>query len=152
MLIYVFVDIDRPLRDRLNGAISGAVARNLDRELDYLIPRRFQCYYVYNRYRSFYIGYAGMKDMLGSNFENYWKLLTIQIGSKPFLQLNVSHNSMLINVVMSYPGNDQCASCAQGDVSDYSVEKYGEYLSAAVDRIKQNVPRVIVNICKRYAA
>lgn len=47
-----------------------------------------------------------------------------------------------------YIGNDQCASCAQGDVSDYSVEKYGEYVSAAVDRIKQNVPRVIVNICK----
>lgn len=50
-----------------------------------------------------------------------------------------------------YIGNDQCASCAQGDVSDYSVEKYGEYVSAAVDRIKQNVPRVIVNICKHVA-
>ena len=33
--------IDRPLRDRLNAAISGGVARNLDRELDYLIPRTY---------------------------------------------------------------------------------------------------------------
>lgn len=37
--------IDRPLRDRLNGAISGAVARNLDRELDYLIPRMYLYHY-----------------------------------------------------------------------------------------------------------
>lgn len=33
--------LDRPLRDNLNAGQSGAVAMNLDFELDYLIPRMY---------------------------------------------------------------------------------------------------------------
>lgn len=33
--------IDRPLIDNLNAAQSGAINYNLDHELDYLIPRKF---------------------------------------------------------------------------------------------------------------
>lgn len=33
--------VDYPLRDSLNAAQSGAVAMNLDYELEYLIPRKY---------------------------------------------------------------------------------------------------------------
>ncbi|KAF1799439.1 hypothetical protein V8B55DRAFT_1579453, partial [Mucor lusitanicus] len=52
----------RPLRDNLNAGQSGAVAMNLDYELDYLIPR--------------------MKSyILSTSYKNDWKFITIQIGS-----------------------------------------------------------------------
>ncbi|KAI9496151.1 hypothetical protein BDB00DRAFT_810723 [Zychaea mexicana] len=91
----------RPLRDRLNAAISGSMAINLDRQLDYLITR--------------------MKTMIGVNFHRDWKMITIQVGS-----------------------NDQCASCA--GALDVSPEAYGNYVSAALERIRDNIPRVIVNL------
>ncbi|KAI9268040.1 hypothetical protein BDA99DRAFT_461454 [Phascolomyces articulosus] len=91
----------RPLNDRLNAAISGSMAMNLDRQLDYLITR--------------------MKTMIGVNFNQHWKLLTIQIGS-----------------------NDQCASC--NGVLDLSPDAYGKHISTALERIKSSIPRVIVNL------
>lgn len=46
-------------------------------------------------------------------------------------------------------GNDQCASC--GDNADsVTAEKYGQYVSDAVARIKSSVPRVIVNLRKCF--
>ncbi|KAG1176305.1 hypothetical protein G6F70_005555 [Rhizopus microsporus] len=53
----------RPLIDNLNGAQSGAIAMNLDYELDYLIPRM----------KSYF-----KKD---EDFKKAWKFITIQIGS-----------------------------------------------------------------------
>ncbi|CDS07588.1 hypothetical protein LRAMOSA01537 [Lichtheimia ramosa] len=50
-----------PNKDVLNAALSGAIAMNLDNELDYLIRR--------------------MKAMKNVNFSNDWKMITIQIGS-----------------------------------------------------------------------
>ncbi|KAI8364311.1 hypothetical protein EDC96DRAFT_608660 [Choanephora cucurbitarum] len=47
--------------DQLNAAISGATARDLDYELDYLINQ--------------------MKSMSNLDFENDWKMINIQIGS-----------------------------------------------------------------------
>lgn len=38
MLTCFFLCQDRPRRDQLNAAQSGAIAMNLDHELDYLIP------------------------------------------------------------------------------------------------------------------
>jgi hypothetical protein len=32
--------IDRPNKDELNAALSGAIAKNLDHELDYLLERK----------------------------------------------------------------------------------------------------------------
>ncbi|KAI8368206.1 uncharacterized protein BYT42DRAFT_503695 [Radiomyces spectabilis] len=93
----------RPLRDNLNAAQSGAVAKNLQTELDYLISR--------------------MKTYLGINYRNDWKLITIQIGS-----------------------NDQCGYCNSGTKDDVTVEKYGAYVEAAIERIKQNIPKVLVNL------
>ncbi|KAI7897006.1 uncharacterized protein EV154DRAFT_475801 [Mucor mucedo] len=51
-----------PLRDSLNAAQSGAVAMNLDYELEYLIPR--------------------MKlELTPESYENDWKMINLQIGS-----------------------------------------------------------------------
>ena len=48
--------------DILNGAISGGIAKTLNAELDYLVPR--------------------MKELPNVNFATDWKLITLQIGSK----------------------------------------------------------------------
>ncbi|KAI7892132.1 uncharacterized protein EV154DRAFT_505727 [Mucor mucedo] len=53
----------RPFTDRLNGAQSNAIAKNLDYELDYLIPR-MKAYYIFS-----------------SSFKNDWKMITINIGT-----------------------------------------------------------------------
>ncbi|ORY98046.1 hypothetical protein BCR43DRAFT_546773 [Syncephalastrum racemosum] len=65
----------------------------------------------------------GMKTIAGSRFESAWKMITIQIGS-----------------------NDQCASCDSSSAEDVTAEAYGKYVSDAVERIRQNIPRVIVNL------
>ncbi|KAI9268039.1 hypothetical protein BDA99DRAFT_535558 [Phascolomyces articulosus] len=59
---------------------------------------------------------------LSNDFENDWKLVNIQIGS-----------------------NDQCASCGLNAL-DVTAARYGSYVSAAVKRIVENVPNVIVNL------
>ncbi|KAG2222312.1 hypothetical protein INT45_001575 [Circinella minor] len=46
--------------DKLNGAVSGSIAKSLDNQLDYIIPK--------------------IKS-LASDFDNDWKLINIQIGS-----------------------------------------------------------------------
>ncbi|KAI9025840.1 hypothetical protein CLU79DRAFT_789620 [Phycomyces nitens] len=91
-----------PLLDNLNGARSGAVAKNLITELDYVIPR--------------------MKDYPGIDFENDWKLITIQIGS-----------------------NDQCGSCTSF-ANESTVEAYTLYVEAAIERIQNDIPKTIVNL------
>ncbi|KAI8888184.1 hypothetical protein K501DRAFT_173727 [Backusella circina FSU 941] len=94
----------RPLRDNLNAAQSGALAMNLDLELDYLIPR--------------------MKTYsLTSNYNNDWKMITIQIGS-----------------------NDQCAACSGIFDSNVTPEAYGKYVDAAIQRIKKEIPKTVVNL------
>ncbi|KAI9322813.1 hypothetical protein BX666DRAFT_2148143 [Dichotomocladium elegans] len=92
-----------PGEDVLNAAMTGATAVNLDSELDYLIPQ--------------------LKEVKGLDYQNDWKLITIQIGS-----------------------NDQCSSCSALDAEDATVEKYGYYVDKAVARIKEEVPRVVVNL------
>ncbi|KAF7731256.1 hypothetical protein EC973_000672 [Apophysomyces ossiformis] len=94
----------RSQQDLLNGAQSGAIAMNLDHELDYLIPR--------------------MKTIKGIDFNNDWKLFTINIGS-----------------------NDQCKACGL-DKDDVTVEKYGAYVEAAIERIQREIPRTLVNLRK----
>ncbi|KAI8147358.1 hypothetical protein BJV82DRAFT_575349 [Fennellomyces sp. T-0311] len=59
---------------------------------------------------------------LADDYENDWKLINIQIGS-----------------------NDQCASCGTS-AYDMTATRYGNYVSEAVARIKQNIPKVIVNL------
>ncbi|KAI9318206.1 hypothetical protein BX666DRAFT_2105389 [Dichotomocladium elegans] len=86
-----------PKKDQGNGALSGALAMNLDQELDYALG--------------------------GENYNNDWKMITIQIGS-----------------------NDQCASCNPLLSGEVTADKYGTYVEAAVARIKAEVPKVLVNI------
>ncbi|KAI8875872.1 hypothetical protein K501DRAFT_201698 [Backusella circina FSU 941] len=96
--------IYRPLRDNLNGAQSGAVAMNLNFELDYLIPR--------------------MKSyILSTSYKNDWKMITIQIGS-----------------------NDQCASCNSTIMDKVTPEAYANYVEAAIERIKSEIPKTVVNL------
>ncbi|KAI8984085.1 hypothetical protein BDF20DRAFT_816392 [Mycotypha africana] len=92
-----------PFKDNLNAAQTGAIAKNLDYELDYLIPR--------------------MKTMMKNNFEKSWKLVNIQIGS-----------------------NDQCSSCTEGLKNVVSPEAYSGYVIKAIERIRNEVPRVLINL------
>lgn len=66
-----------------------------------------------------------MKLYPGLNYKNDWKLINVQIGS-----------------------NDQCASCINSVIPYLTVESYGQHLSAAVERIRNEIPRVIVNLSK----
>ncbi|KAI9259803.1 SGNH hydrolase-type esterase domain-containing protein [Helicostylum pulchrum] len=94
----------RPLKDNLNAGQSGAIAMNLNYELDYLIPR--------------------MKSYIFStSYKNDWKMITIQIGS-----------------------NDQCASCDSSLAEYVSPDAYGQYVEAAINRIKKEVPKVVINL------
>ncbi|KAI7861436.1 hypothetical protein BDF14DRAFT_1869766 [Spinellus fusiger] len=61
----------RPQVDHLNAAISGAIAKDLQSQLDYLIPE--------------------MKQFPGVEFENDWKLINIQIGSNDQCGLCTPH-------------------------------------------------------------
>ncbi|KAI8047025.1 uncharacterized protein B0P05DRAFT_567136 [Gilbertella persicaria] len=89
--------------DQLNAALSGAIAKNLDRQLDYMIQE--------------------MKVITELDFDNDWKMINIQIGS-----------------------NDMCNSCEQNEVNYTTPESYGNYVNAAIDRIQQNIPKVLVNL------
>ncbi|KAI7904752.1 uncharacterized protein BX663DRAFT_431471 [Cokeromyces recurvatus] len=64
-----------------------------------------------------------MKLMPGIDFKNDWKLINVQIGS-----------------------NDQCASCIDSVIPLLTPTKYGEHITNAVERIRKNIPRVIVNL------
>ncbi|KAI9252814.1 hypothetical protein BDA99DRAFT_540810 [Phascolomyces articulosus] len=63
-----------------------------------------------------------MAQLPNVNLVTDWKMITIQIGS-----------------------NDQCASCS-GNNSDVTADAYAAYVDAAVQRIRNNVPRVLVNL------
>jgi phospholipase B1 len=45
-------------------------------------------------------------------------------------------------------GNDQCASCGGIFDDDVTPQKYGEYVEAAIERIKQEIPKTYVSLCK----
>ncbi|KAI8139076.1 hypothetical protein BJV82DRAFT_522349 [Fennellomyces sp. T-0311] len=62
-----------------------------------------------------------MKEMPEINYETDWKMITIQIGS-----------------------NDQCAACLNPFSGEVTVEKYSNYVDAAIARIKKEIPRVLV--------
>lgn len=66
-----------------------------------------------------------MKSLPGVDYENDWKMITLQIGS-----------------------NDQCASCLSPFSGEVTAEKYGNYVEKAIDRINNEIPRVLVNLCK----
>ncbi|ORZ00312.1 hypothetical protein BCR43DRAFT_433121 [Syncephalastrum racemosum] len=92
-----------PKKDVLNSALSGAIAQNLDAEIDFLIHQ--------------------MKSLPGVDYQNDWKMISIQIGS-----------------------NDQCASCLTPWSSQVTAEKYGQYVEAAIQRIQNEIPRTLVNL------
>ncbi|KAI8969710.1 hypothetical protein BDB01DRAFT_768090 [Pilobolus umbonatus] len=64
-----------------------------------------------------------MKLLPGASFKNDWKLINVQIGS-----------------------NDQCASCIDELIPMLRPELYGKHLEAAVERIRQKIPKVLVNL------
>ncbi|CAO3619850.1 unnamed protein product [Mucor hiemalis] len=89
-----------PELDMLNAAQSGAIAYRIDGELTYLIER--------------------MRSMENIDFENDWKMISIQIG-----------------------GNDQCQSCLHPDM--YSPENYELHVDAAIQRIQATIPKIVNN-------
>ncbi|KAF7726751.1 hypothetical protein EC973_008439 [Apophysomyces ossiformis] len=93
----------RPSMDKLNSAQSGAMAMDLEHELDYLLP--------------------ALKNFPGIKYQTDWKMINIQIGS-----------------------NDQCGSCIDALLDILTPEKYGQHLDKALERIHQNVPRVLINL------
>ncbi|KAI8142664.1 hypothetical protein BJV82DRAFT_613796 [Fennellomyces sp. T-0311] len=64
-----------------------------------------------------------MKEIPDVNFETDWKMITIQIGS-----------------------NDQCASCDEDRQNESSPDVYAGYVGAAIERIRNEIPRVLVNL------
>ncbi|KAI8087473.1 hypothetical protein BDF21DRAFT_486033 [Thamnidium elegans] len=67
---------------------------------------------------------ACMKSYIFStSYKNDWKMITIQIGS-----------------------NDQCASCDSALAKYVSPDAYGQYVEAAIERIKKEIPKVVVNL------
>ncbi|KAI8083693.1 hypothetical protein BDF21DRAFT_336998 [Thamnidium elegans] len=92
-----------PNKDELNAAQSGAIARDLDHELDYLLER--------------------IKFVEGVDYQNDWKMINIQIGS-----------------------NDMCGACNSSYINDTTPEVFGSYVEAAVERIRNNIPKVLVNL------
>ncbi|OAC98737.1 hypothetical protein MUCCIDRAFT_114978 [Mucor lusitanicus CBS 277.49] len=96
-----------PEDDQLNAAQSGAIAMNLDHELDYLIPQ--------------------MKSMEGVDFENDWKMINIQIGS-----------------------NDMCGACNGSYMDEVTPDKFGGYVEAAVERIHDSIPKVLINLISTF--
>jgi phospholipase B1 len=59
----------------------------------------------------------------GVDYQNDWKMINIQIGS-----------------------NDMCGACNSSYINDTTPEKFGSYVEAAVKRIKDNIPKVLVNL------
>lgn len=43
-------------------------------------------------------------------------------------------------------GNDQCASCLSPWANEVTADKYSGYVEAALNRIKGEIPRTIVNL------
>ncbi|KAI9362796.1 hypothetical protein BD770DRAFT_407870 [Pilaira anomala] len=68
-----------------------------------------------------------MKNSKIIDFDKDWKIINIQIGSL-----------------------DMCNLCKNLTQNEYTPEKYGKYLEAAVDRIYKNIPNVIVNLISNY--
>lgn len=66
-----------------------------------------------------------MKILPGVDFNNDWKFINVQIGS-----------------------NDQCASCIDSVIDYLTVSDYGTHMTAAVERIRNEIPKVIVNLSK----
>ncbi|KAI8969715.1 hypothetical protein BDB01DRAFT_855575 [Pilobolus umbonatus] len=64
-----------------------------------------------------------MKFMPFVNYNNDWKMINVQIGS-----------------------NDQCASCIDEFISLLRPDLYGGYVEAVVERIRRNIPKVLVNL------
>ncbi|KAF1798760.1 hypothetical protein V8B55DRAFT_1388400 [Mucor lusitanicus] len=94
-----------PLSDNLNAAISGAMAVNLDLELDYLLQE------LNNPFTS------------NPNAKNEWKMLNIHIGS-----------------------NEMCQACDSKLTNLTTPEVYAREIENAIQRIKQSIPKVYVNL------
>ncbi|KAI7882453.1 hypothetical protein K492DRAFT_160574 [Lichtheimia hyalospora FSU 10163] len=79
------------------------------------------CLDFISKYRT--MGLVTAHSMKNINFNDDWKMITIQIGS-----------------------NDQCASCLSPWKSEVTAEKFGSYVEKAVERIQKSIPRTIVNL------
>ncbi|KAI8969709.1 hypothetical protein BDB01DRAFT_816414 [Pilobolus umbonatus] len=64
-----------------------------------------------------------MKFLPTINYNNDWKMINIQIGS-----------------------NDQCASCIDEFIPVLRPALYGQHMEAVVERIRQKIPKVLVNL------
>lgn len=47
-----------------------------------------------------------------------------------------------------YIGNDQCASCIDVLIPLLTPQAYGKHVTAAIERIRRTVPRVLINLSK----
>lgn len=47
-----------------------------------------------------------------------------------------------------YLGNDQCASCNSTIMDKVTADAYGGYVEAAIERIKSEIPKTVVNLRK----
>ncbi|CAO3696535.1 unnamed protein product [Rhizopus stolonifer] len=93
----------KPELDQLNAAQSAAKSNNLPLEIEYIAKT--------------------MKTIPGLDFENDWKLLTLQIG-----------------------GLDQCTACYPGMQKTSDPDFYAKNVEVMLEYVKNNIPRSIVNL------
>lgn len=51
-------------------------------------------------------------------------------------------------ITIQIGSNDQCASCDSTLAEYVSPDAYGQYVEAAIERIKKEIPKVVVNLRK----
>lgn len=67
----------------------------------------------------------GMQSMENIDFENDWKMISLQIG-----------------------GNDQCKSCLNPDI--YTPDNFELYVDAAIQKIQDTIPKVVVSLIDQF--
>lgn len=67
-----------------------------------------------------------MHEMKNIDFENDWKMISLQFGT-----------------------NEQCQSCL--DPNFYSADNFERYIDAALQRVQASIPKVIVNLIDQYS-
>lgn len=68
-----------------------------------------------------------MMSMEGIDFQNDWKMINIQIGS-----------------------NDMCGACNSSYMDEVTPEKFTGHVEAAIKRIHDNIPNVLVNLISTF--
>ncbi|KAI9276363.1 hypothetical protein BY458DRAFT_433579 [Sporodiniella umbellata] len=89
--------------DQLNAAQSASSSYNIPQEIEYMAK--------------------AMRMIPGIDYENDWKMITVQIG-----------------------GLDQCQACYPIMKEKFSTDNYGKNIEIMLEYVRNNIPRTVVNL------